>query len=165
MTRRTGVFPQLSIVYYDCGACGNRMGPFAQQAGGDKEVKPARCGACSARGPFSVNASETVYQNYQRLTLQESPGSVPPGRLPRQKEVVLLNDLIDCARPGEEIEVTGIYCSGYDSLLNVRNGFPVFSTHIEANWVSKAADQFAAYKMTDEDKAEVIKLSADPRIG
>ena len=85
VTRRTGVFPQLSIVYYDCGACGNRMGPFAQQSGGDKEVKPARCGACSARGPFSVNASETVYQNYQRLTLQESPGSVPPGRLPRQK--------------------------------------------------------------------------------
>ena len=122
-------------------------------------------GACSARGPFSVNAGETVYQNYQRLTLQESPGSVPPGRLPRQKEVVLLADLIDVARPGEEVEVTGIYCSGYDSLLNVRNGFPVFSTHIEANWVSKAADQFAAYKMTDEDKAEIIKLSADPRIG
>jgi DNA replicative helicase MCM subunit Mcm2 (Cdc46/Mcm family) len=54
-----------------------------------------------------VNASETVYQNYQKLTLQETPGSVPAGRLPRHKEVILLNDLIDCARPGEEVEVTG----------------------------------------------------------
>jgi DNA replication licensing factor MCM2 len=54
-----------------------------------------------------VNASETVYQNYQKLTLQETPGSVPAGRLPRHKEVILLADLIDCARPGEEIEVTG----------------------------------------------------------
>jgi DNA replication licensing factor MCM2 len=54
-----------------------------------------------------INASETVYQNYQKLTLQESPGTVPAGRLPRQKEVILLHDLIDCARPGEEVEITG----------------------------------------------------------
>ena len=46
---------------------------------------------------------QTVYRNYQKLTLQESPGIVPAGRLPRYKEVILLNDLIDCARPGEEI--------------------------------------------------------------
>lgn len=48
-----------------------------------------------------------MYQNYQKLTLQESPGTVPAGRLPRQKEVILLHDLIDCARPGEEVEITG----------------------------------------------------------
>lgn len=26
------------------------------------------------------------------------------------KEVVLTNDLIDCARPGEEVDVTGAFC-------------------------------------------------------
>ena len=46
---------------------------------------------------------QTIYRNYQKLTLQESPGIVPAGRLPRYKEVILLNDLIDVARPGEEI--------------------------------------------------------------
>jgi DNA replicative helicase MCM subunit Mcm2 (Cdc46/Mcm family) len=56
-----------------------------------------------------VNASQTIYKNYQKLTLQESPGSVPAGRLPRHKEVILLHDLIDCARPGEEVEVTGTH--------------------------------------------------------
>ena len=50
---------------------------------------------------------ETIYRNYQKLTLQESPGTVPAGRLPRHKEVVLLFDLIDKARPGEHIDVTG----------------------------------------------------------
>ena len=52
------------------------------------------------------------------LTLQESPGSVPPGRLPRHKEVVLQWDLIDVARPGEEIEVTGVYVNNFDHGLN-----------------------------------------------
>lgn len=37
------------------------------------------------------------------MTLQESPGSVPAGRLPRHREVILLWDLIDFAKPGEEI--------------------------------------------------------------
>ena len=54
-----------------------------------------------------VNVQETIYRNYQKITLQESPGSVPAGRLPRHKEVVLLFDLIDKARPGEQIDVTG----------------------------------------------------------
>jgi DNA replicative helicase MCM subunit Mcm2 (Cdc46/Mcm family) len=54
-----------------------------------------------------VNVQETIYRNYQKLTLQESPGTVPAGRLPRHKEVVLLFDLIDKARPGEHIDVTG----------------------------------------------------------
>ena len=163
VTRRTGVFPQLKVVTFDCGRCGAAIGPLAQT--GDDEVRPSVCPNCQSKGPFTVNASETVYQNYQKLTLQESPGTVPAGRLPRQKEVILLHDLIDCARPGEEVEVTGIYCSGYDAQLNARAGFPVFSTHIEANWVSKAADQFAAYKLTDEDKATILRLASDRNVG
>jgi DNA replication licensing factor MCM2 len=50
-----------------------------------------------------VNSEQTVYRNYQKMTLQESPGSVPAGRLPRHREVVCLWDLIDVAKPGEEI--------------------------------------------------------------
>lgn len=54
-----------------------------------------------------INNAETIYRDYQKITLQESPGTVPAGRLPRHKEIVLTNDLIDCARPGEEVDVTG----------------------------------------------------------
>ncbi|KAG6790053.1 hypothetical protein POTOM_006196 [Populus tomentosa] len=66
-----------------------------------------------------------------RIPIQKSsPGIVPTGQLPRYKEVILLNDLIDCARPGEEIE-----------------------------------DLFSVYKLTQENKEEIEKLSEDPRIG
>ncbi len=54
-----------------------------------------------------VNVQQTIYRNYQKITLQEAPGSVQAGRLPRHKEVILLNDLIDQARPGEEISIVG----------------------------------------------------------
>lgn len=50
--------------------------------------------------PLQLNQRQTVYRNYQKIRLQESPGSVPAGRLPRSKEVILLNDLVDSVRPG-----------------------------------------------------------------
>ncbi|TYH83491.1 hypothetical protein ES332_D02G135700v1 [Gossypium tomentosum] len=153
VTRRSGVFPQLQQVKYDCNKCGSILGPFFQNS--YSEVK----------GPFTVNIEQTVYRNYQKLTLQESPGTVPAGRLPRYKEVILLNDLIDCARPGEEIEVTGIYTNNFDMSLNTKNGFPVFATVVEANYVAKKQDLFSAYKLTQEDKEDIEKLARDPQIG
>jgi DNA replication licensing factor MCM2 len=62
-------------------------------------------------------------------------------------------------------EVTGIYTNNFDLSLNTKNGFPVFATVLEANYVAKKQDLFSAYKLTDEDKAEIEKLSKDPRIG
>ncbi|BBN03861.1 DNA replication licensing factor MCM2 [Marchantia polymorpha subsp. ruderalis] len=163
VTRRSGVFPQLQQVKYDCSKCGAVLGPFFQNY--STEIKVGSCPECQSRGPFQVNVEQTIYRNYQKLTLQESPGTVPAGRLPRYKEIVLLDDLIDCARPGEEIEVTGIYTNNFDLALNTKNGFPVFATVIEANHISKKQDLFSAYKLTEEDKADIIGLSKDPRIG
>ncbi|THU48148.1 hypothetical protein C4D60_Mb09t23160 [Musa balbisiana] len=163
MIRIGGVVTRRSGVKYDCNKCGAILGPFFQNS--YSEVKVGSCPECQSKGPFTINVEQTIYRNYQKLTLQESPGIVPAGRLPRYKEVILLNDLIDCARPGEEIEVTGIYTNNFDLSLNTKNGFPVFATVVEANYVTKKQDLFSAYKLTDEDKAEIEKLAKDPRIG
>ena len=59
------------------------------------------------------------------------------GRLPRSKDVILLGDLCNQIKPGDEIEVTGVYSNNYDSSLNTKQGFPVFATVIMANHVYK----------------------------
>jgi DNA replicative helicase MCM subunit Mcm2 (Cdc46/Mcm family) len=56
--------------------------------------------------------------------------------VPRQKEVILLHDLIDCVKPGEEVEVTGIYQHTFEAGLNSKSGFPVFTTTVLANYIS-----------------------------
>ncbi|KAF2267390.1 MCM-domain-containing protein [Lojkania enalia] len=162
VTRRSGVFPQLKYVKFNCTKCGVTLGPFHQDS--NVEVKISFCQNCQSRGPFTVNSERTVYRNYQKLTLQESPGTVPAGRLPRQREVILLWDLIDSAKPGEEIEVTGIYRNNYDAALNNKNGFPVFATILEANYIVKSHDQLAGFRLTEEDEREIRNLSKDPKI-
>ncbi|KAJ6625555.1 MCM-domain-containing protein [Mycena sp. CBHHK59/15] len=165
VTRRSGVFPQLKYVKFDCRKCGAILGPFYQDATREAtEVKISFCGNCESKGPFPVNSEQTVYRNYQKMTLQESPGSVPAGRLPRHREVILLWDLIDSAKPGEEVEITGVYRNNFDASLNAKNGFPVFSTVIEANHVNKKEDLFAAFRLTEEDEKEMRNLARDERI-
>jgi DNA replication licensing factor MCM2 len=162
VTRRTGVFPQFKYVKFDCGKCGDTLGPFQQES--NVEVKISFCQRCQSRGPFTLNSEKTIYRNYQKLTLQESPGTVPAGRLPRHREVILLWDLIDKAKPGEEIEVTGVYRNNYDAQLNNRNGFPVFATILEANNIIKTHDQLAGFRLTEDDEHQIRALSRDPQI-
>merc|ERR1719394_2956 len=131
VTSSTGVLPQLSLIKYDCDKCNYVLGPFVQTQ--NQETKPGVCPECQSRGPFSINMEETLYKNYQRITIQESPGKVPAGRLPRSKDAILLGDLCDTCKPGDEIELTGVYTNNYDGSLNTAQGFPVFATVIMAN--------------------------------
>lgn len=162
VTRRTSVFPQLKVVRFNCIRCGFLSPPYTQSS--DVEIKPTRCMECQETGPFSVNNEQTVYRNFQKLTLQESPGSVPAGRVPRQKDIILLHDLIDVARPGEEIEVTGVYANNFDVSMNAETGFPVFRTMIEANYVSSNKERLSTVNLTDEDTREIHKLSKRPDV-
>lgn len=126
----TGVLPQLGMVKYNCNKCNFVLGPFFQSQ--NQEVKPGSCPQCQSQGPFEINMEEvrnpapaartsrchsssfptsdraspplqTVYQNYQRISIQESPGKVAAGRLPRSKDAILLADLVDSCKPGDEI--------------------------------------------------------------
>ena len=157
VTRRTNVYPQIKSTAYDCLGCGQEYGPYP-----DDQLKPSQCNACS--GVLRMNTQRSEYRNYQKINLQESPGSVPPGRVPRYKEVELLGDLIDKARPGEEIDVIGIYAHTDTNPNRERGGFPVYGTHIKANCIQKKSGSGNS-GLSDEDKRLIKELSQDPRIG
>ncbi|CAH0384017.1 unnamed protein product [Bemisia tabaci] len=163
VTATSGVLPQLSIIKYDCNKCGYILGPFTQSQ--DSEVKPGSCPECQSAGPFMVNMEQTVYRNYQKITLQESPGRVPAGRIPRSKDCILLADLCDRCKPGDEVDITGIYTDNYDGALNTDNGFPVFATVILVNHLIVKDNQHIVQSLTDEDIKIIQKLAQDHNIG
>ncbi|MES1917033.1 MAG: hypothetical protein MHM6MM_008795, partial [Cercozoa sp. M6MM] len=92
---------------------------------------------------------------------QEAPGDVPAGRVPRSKDVVVTDDLIDAARPGEKVELVGIYETNFDVRLNTRNGFPVFDTYLVANNVTKKGQgaDAAELELTAEDISEIQRYA------
>ncbi|TPP40543.1 MCM2/3/5 family protein [Leishmania donovani] len=160
--RRSPVYPQMDAVKYDCARCSYIIGPIYQR--GDKEQRVSMCPSCHSKGPFRVNMRLTEYRNHQTIVLQEPPGKVPPGRLPRSLEVVLTNDLIDRAKPGEEVDVTGIYRNNFDPLLNSRQGFPVFTTVLHANNVIRRTTELGMFRLPDDERQRIIELSKSPNI-
>lgn len=56
VTRRSGVFPQLQQVKYDCSKCGTILGPFFQNS--YTEVRVGSCPECQSKGPFTVNIEQ-----------------------------------------------------------------------------------------------------------
>ena len=118
-----------------------------------------------SRSHFRLHPTLSVYRNRQRWNLQETPGSVPPGRVPRTKEILIADDLIDAARPGEEVEITGIYQHSFDHSMTIKSGFPVFATHITANHVCKREDASSAANLSESDIRQILELARDPHIG
>lgn len=164
VTKRTGVFPELRSMFFACTGCGQKKGPFMNNSSSVEETKRylGSCHVCNGRS-YQLDEFMTVYRNYQKWTVQETPGSVPPGRVPRQKEVFILNDLVDSARPGDEVEITGIFMNKFEYNANVKHGFPVFSTTIEANNVVRYGDE-NVIELTDDDKKAIRDWSKNPKI-
>lgn len=161
ITKRTNVFPQLKVIMFYCTKCGEKKGPFYYN--GSNDINLGACLICQANGPFKIETEGTIYRNYQKLTIQESPDIVPPGRVPRQKEIVVTNDLVDTIRPGDRVEIGGIYISKFDISNNARHCFPIFTTYIEANHIHKL-NELEVSELTDDDKMEIRKLSKNPAI-
>ena len=53
--------------------------------------------------------------------------------------------------------MTGIYLTTPDAKLNSKNGFPVCSTRVEANHVTKRSDN-AATMISDEEKKIILAV-------
>ena len=63
------------------------------------------------------------------------------------------------------IIILGVYSNQYDSSLNTRQGFPVFTTIIMANHILKKDEASEADRLTDEDIKAINALSKDETIG
>jgi len=57
---------------------------------------------------LSIVAEESRFIDFQIVRLQELPEDLPPGQLPHYVNVSMKQDLVDYARPGDRIVLTGI---------------------------------------------------------
>uniref|UniRef100_A0A7S3JYH6 DNA replication licensing factor MCM3 n=1 Tax=Aureoumbra lagunensis TaxID=44058 RepID=A0A7S3JYH6_9STRA len=76
----------------------------------------------------------TAYMDHQYLTIQEAPEVAPYGQLPRSVTVLLQDDLVDIARPGDRVSCTGVF----RALPSNNSKYPTaFSPTLLANYVTK----------------------------
>ena len=107
-----------------------------------------------------------IYRDHQTVSIQEMPERAPAGQLPRSVDVIMDDDLVDRVKPGDRIQLVGIYRS-----LGNRNagaGSSTFRTLILANNVillsSKSGGGIAQVSITDTDIRNINKIAKGKRV-
>lgn len=131
--------------------------PELEKVGIDVEGKGRRTGT-----PKLI-LEKSKFIDWQKVVVQERPEEMPPGQLPRSIEVVLKGDLVDVARPGDRIVLTGILKVKQDK--PVKKGSKItFEMYIEGNYVEVLQKALEEVEITKEDEKAILELAKDPNI-
>jgi DNA replication licensing factor MCM3 len=111
--------------------------------------------------PLITEYGFSTYRDHQSVSIQEMPERAPAGQLPRGVDVILDDDLVDKVKPGDRIQLVGIYRTLGNR--NTNHNSALFKTIILANHVvllsSKSGGGLASAAITDTDIRNINKIS------
>ncbi|KAJ5246071.1 hypothetical protein N7468_001054 [Penicillium chermesinum] len=113
------------------------------------------------KNPLTTEYGYSTYMDHQSISIQEMPERAPAGQLPRSVDVILDDDLVDKAKPGDRIQLVGIYRTLGNR--NAGSGSSTFRTIVMANNIiqlsSKSGGGIAQATITDTDIRNINKVS------
>ncbi|MEM4660273.1 MAG: minichromosome maintenance protein MCM, partial [Thermosphaera sp.] len=132
---------------------------------GERLERPLSCPICGRVARFELVPEKSKFVDWQKIVVQEKPEEIPPGQMPRSVEVILTGDLIDVARPGDRVIITGVLrVAPFTSVTKPSGLKPLFSFYIEANHVDVQQKILEEIEITREDEEKIKELARDPWI-
>jgi replicative DNA helicase Mcm len=163
VVRATPMRPMVTQAGFRCKWCENitkieQTGTFLRA--------PTSCTdpACNRKGPFDFLQEESTFIDSQEIRIQERPEELPPGQLPRWINVKLIGkDIVDVARPGDHVSITGIVRAAAPTLPKVGK-LRLFRLHIDDNYADVISKEPEAVLVTPEEEKKILELAKDPGI-
>ncbi|CAM0951862.1 unnamed protein product [Alopecurus aequalis] len=117
---------------YQCRKCKYRFFCHPELEAGNRITLPASCPSPSSKGcqsaSFQLIEDSITCHDYQEIKIQESVQLLDVGSIPRSMPVILMDDLVDVVKAGDDVIITGILSAKWSSdVKDVRcNLDPVF---------------------------------------
>ena len=106
ITRTSEVKPELIKGTFICKMCNSAVKNVEQQF---RYTEPKVCSNinCNNHNKWELLEEESVFADWQKLKVQESPNDIPTGSMPRTIDVILRNELVEKAKPGDKCTFIG----------------------------------------------------------
>ena len=108
VTRCSAVIPDLKMAFFKCLVCGEHPELTFVDRGRVNEP-PLRCTGCQNLGTMTLIHNRCVFANKQQIKMQETPDAIPEGETPHTVSMCVFDSLVDEAKPGDRVEITGVY--------------------------------------------------------
>jgi len=162
LVRASSVQPLLTEAVFRCRRCGTTI-PVEQKT--PLVQFPSTCPepTCRRTGPFDIVEEESTFINYQKVRVQERPEDLPPGQLPRWIDAHLVEDLVDIARPGDRVTLTGVVRTirGFSMRRGLSRAFDIF---LETNFIDILGKEPEFVQISPEEEKWIREFSKDPRV-
>ncbi len=159
IVRSTSVKPLLIKAAFQCRKC-NAMS-YVEQAG-TLMRGPGVCAHCRSK-IFEFMEKQSTFLNSQEIRIQERPEDLPPGQLPRAIDIKLSEDLVDIARPGDRVSITGV-ARAQQEFVGRKARLRTFELLLDANYVDIVGKEIEVVEITPEDERRIRELAKDPFI-
>src|SRR5271157_5793372 len=123
--------------------------------------RPPKCDICGEARNFELEKKQSRFIDFQILRVQELPEELPPGQLPQFFDVNLEGDIVNMARPGDRVVLTGVmravpdYSPGQTRLR-------LFRSQIDCNFVEVRGKEPEHIQITKQDEALIRSVAKGP---
>ncbi|GJQ10215.1 hypothetical protein GpartN1_g2006.t1 [Galdieria partita] len=104
VTRTSDVRPELLKGCFICKNCGHPSENVEQQF---RYTEPPICTACSSKHNWTLDVTQSIFVDWQRIRLQENSNEIPAGSMPRTIDVIIRNDDVEVAKAGDRCVFVG----------------------------------------------------------
>lgn len=143
--------------------CSNRHITMVEQDGPGTILKrPIKCETegCGEARNFELDEKRTEFVDFQVIKIQEMPEELPPGQLPQSFDVNMMGDLVNNARPGDRIVLTGIVKAESENIGGASR--KLFTTRIEANFTEQLGKRPEEQEISREEEEQIKSIAALP---
>ena len=106
IVRVSPIIPDLKVAHFTCTICGNDVQVTIDR--GRIREPNGKCPRCNTSNSYQLIHNRSIFANKQLVRLQETPDEVPAGQTPASVVTFCFDDLVDCVKPGDRVEVTGV---------------------------------------------------------
>src|SRR3984957_534926 len=121
--------------------------------------RPLKCEGCEETRNLELDEKRSTFIDSQILRVQELPEELPPGQLPRFFDVDVTGDIVNAARPGDRIVLSGVVRAEID-ITPGQARTRVFRSKIDSNLIEVAGKDPGQIQITKEDEFLIRSIAA-----